>query len=107
MSDRPSDLEIPVPAMGLGGMFHVTRSEFGDYCDFALVGAGDLVVLLPGYAARLSVESVSSAIEGGLVGYTLLIVGSTCVYLPLESGQLLADFLGVPLETKQKTGESR
>lgn len=105
MSGRPSDLEIPVPAMGPGGMLHVTRSEYGDYFDFALVGAQDLVALLPGYAARLSVQLSSSVIEGAAVGYTLLVVGSSSVYLPLDSGRLLAEFLGVPLETKQQTGE--
>lgn len=105
MSGRAAELEIPIPAMGPGGMLCITRSRYGDYCDFALVGPLDLIAMLPGYAARLSVHRVSGAVEGKTVGYTQLAVGSTNLYLPLDCGQTLADFLGIPLEAKAYTGE--
>ncbi|MBH1829243.1 hypothetical protein I5W35_19235 [Stenotrophomonas maltophilia] len=103
MSDQANSLEIPVPTVGPGGVLRAVRSEYGNYYDFELRGSPEhggsdnIVALLSGYAARLQVSHAA--------GGTLLVVGNTSVLLPRESGQQLADFLGVPLETKQQTGE--
>lgn len=103
MSGQADSLEIPVPAVGPGGVLRAVRSEYGNYYDFELRGSPEhggsdnIVALVAGYAARLQVSHAA--------GGTLLAVGNTSVLLPRESGQQLADFLGVPLETKQQTGE--
>lgn len=103
MSGHTDSLEIPVPAVGPGGVLRAVRSEYGNYYDFELRGSPEhggsdnIVALLSGYAARLQVSHAA--------GGTLLVVGNTSVLLPRESGQQLADFLGVPLETKPQTGE--
>ena len=102
MSGQADSLEIPVPAVGPGGVLRAVRSEYGNYYDFELRGSpeheggGRVIALLSGYAARVQLQ------ESSTVAGIFLVVGNTSVFLPLESGQLLADFLGVPLETKQQ-----
>ena len=102
MSGQLDSLVIPVPEIGPGGVLRAMRSQFGNYFDFELRGSseheggGKVIALLSGYAARVQLQESSTA--AGI----FLVVGNTSVFLPPESGQLLADFLGIPLETKQQ-----
>lgn len=116
MSGQADKLEIPVPMLGPEGVLRVTRSQYGDYCDFELhgsgppltVGSNNLVSVVYGYAARLRVRSVIYQVNGDDVGYALLNVGNTTFFLPLDSGQLLSEFLGIPLESERpQEGEAR
>lgn len=107
MSDQAGYLEVP--AIGPGGVLRVSWNEYGDYCNFQLVRSSDdgeqLAATLFGYAVRIAVATHGDDPE---IGFTSLVVGNASVFLPWDSGQLLAEFLGVPLEKKQlMTGEER
>jgi hypothetical protein len=110
MSGQADNLEVPVPALGAEGKLRVRRSEYGDYCDFHLygsgpplaIGFGNVVSMVSGYAAPLRLCSVIYRVADSDVddGYTRLNVGNTAFFLPLVSGQLLSEFLGVRLESE-------